>query len=387
MRCPCCLDAELDVFFEQARVPLMCNVLLSAPAEARNAPTGTIRLGFCQACGMIYNTAFTPSELSYGLGYENSLHFSPRFQAYAEELAHRLIRSLGLYEKTVVEIGCGQGDFLRLLCQFGNNRGLGIDTTYAGEPTPEDAFTVVRGHYSEIHAHLGADLVCCRHVLEHVEQPRKMLREVHRAASIRPGTVVFFEVPNMLYTLRDLGIWDVIHEHCSYFSPASLERLFLSAGFTPERLNTTFGGQFICLETRVSPRRADTPPSTATDALEELSLLVAVFAQHFQQKVDMWSERLQAMLAAGRQIALWGAGSKGVSFLSAVQGGAAIACAVDVNPRKWGRCLPLSARQVVSPDELTRWKVDTVLVMNPLYEAEIRDTLDRVGCRAELTLV
>jgi hypothetical protein len=125
----------------------------------------------------------------------------------------------------------------------------------------------------------------------------------------------------------------------------------------------------------------------ATESLTELARLVAGFAQHYRSKVDDWSERLRKMLIAGRQIAIWGAGSKGVTFLSTVPGATEITCAVDINPRKWGRFLPLSGSRVIPPEDLNRWNVDTILVMNPNYEAEIRETLDRVGCRAELALV
>jgi hypothetical protein len=224
-------------------------------------------------------------------------------------------------------------------------------------------------------------------VLEHIEQPRELVGRVRRAADSNPALVVYFEVPNVLYTLRELGIWDVIYEHCSYFARSSLERLFVDVGFLPYRSYTAFGAQFTCLEAGLRAQDASASPAQGSESLEELAHLVGAFARHFREKLDHANERLRRMLKQGRRIALWGAGSKGVSFLSSVDGGSAIACAVDINPRKWGRFLPLSAITVVSPEELGRFEVDTVLVVNPLYETEIKNALERVGCQAELCLV
>ena len=90
-----------------------------------------MRLGFCRICGHIFNDAFNPDHIEYIQDYENSLHFSPRFHQYAETLAADLVKRYGLYEKTIIEIGCGRGDFLKLLCELGKNRGIGFDPSHA----------------------------------------------------------------------------------------------------------------------------------------------------------------------------------------------------------------------------------------------------------------
>ena len=66
----------------------------------------------------------------------------------------------------------------------------------------------------------GADFVCCRHVLEHLPDPMALLGQLRESLDFRDDTVVFFEVPNGLFTLDRLGIWDIIHEHVSYFMPS-----------------------------------------------------------------------------------------------------------------------------------------------------------------------
>ena len=70
---------------------------------------------------------------------------------------------------------------------------------------------------------------------------------------------MFFEVPNSLYTLRDGGIWDLIYEHRSYFSPLSLARIFWGCGFEPLEIQETYGKQFLTIHA-VTGRSNGLPP-------------------------------------------------------------------------------------------------------------------------------
>ena len=109
--CPVCTSTNLEIFLELAQVPVFCNVLWKSHDEALHISKGDIRLTFCRTCGHVFNTAFDPGLIEYSLEYENSLHFSPRFQTYATSLAKRLIKTYNLYQKDIIEIGSGKGDF------------------------------------------------------------------------------------------------------------------------------------------------------------------------------------------------------------------------------------------------------------------------------------
>src|SRR5690606_26535194 len=109
----------------------------------------------------------------YSPGYENSLHHSPTFQGWARGLATRLVEGHGLAGGTALEIGCGAGGFLSLLCEAGMARGIGFDPSYAGAPdatvTDPSSLDLHRGLLDEADAPpvADADLAVCRHVMEH----------------------------------------------------------------------------------------------------------------------------------------------------------------------------------------------------------------------------
>jgi 2-polyprenyl-3-methyl-5-hydroxy-6-metoxy-1,4-benzoquinol methylase len=388
-RCPVCCHQGVDLFIEIEDVPVHCNLLWPTREAALNAPRGDIRLAFCNACGMIYNLALDPSRMQYTQAYENSLHFSPRFQAYAQALADRLIEQYQLRGKTIVEIGCGKGEFLSLLCQGGGNRGIGFDPSYDGSRDCGEGLgeiTFIHDFYSEAYAAYAADFICCRQVLEHIQNPRDFLLRLRRAIGNRRGTVVFFEVPNVLYTLRDLGIWDIIYEHCSYFSAASLARLFTGAGFHILKLYEAYEGQFICIE--ASPASAILPPDVAlTENLQELSGLVAVFAEHYRTKISRWRNYLRHTVQNGRRAVVWGAGSKGVTFLNTLKATDEIRYVVDVNPHKQGMFVVGSGQGIVPPNFLRSYQPHIVLVMNAVYQMEIAELLSALEVTASLSLV
>src|SRR4051794_11735162 len=123
--CPVCGAPDAAIFLE-IELPVNCSTLFGSRNEALAASRGAVALAFCDLCGMIFNSAFDPALLEYDGRYENSLNFSPAFQAYCRELADRLTVSYDLREKVVIEAGCGDGEFLVRLCESGHNRGIGF---------------------------------------------------------------------------------------------------------------------------------------------------------------------------------------------------------------------------------------------------------------------
>ncbi len=380
--CPVCASAVSGVFIEVSRVPVHCHILRRSREAALRAARGDIRLAHCPRCDHVFNVAFDPARMEYAAEYDNALDFSPRFRRYATSLAERLIARHGIADKAIVEIGCGDGAFLRLLCTLGDNRGVGFDPKRradAGAVGRDPAIRIIGDRYSARYADVPADLICCRHVLEHISQPQGFLAGVRDTIGDRSRTVIYFEVPNAAFTWRDLGVWDLIYEHCSYFSATSLDHLFRCCGFEAIVINEAYGGQFLCLEARPGPRDG-TSSSPAGDA-PSLRSEIEGFADRYREKVAFWRLQLEQMTAAGRRAVLWGAGSKAVSFLNVMRRGAeagadAIACVVDVNPRKCGCFVPGTGHEIVAPEALREVRPDVVIVMNPIYREEIAE---RVG--------
>jgi len=395
---PVCPESASIPLIDMDNVPVHCNVLWPTREAALSAPRGDIRLTYLPACGHTYNPAFDAALMEYTQEYENSLHFSPHFQEYATALANGLIAKYDLYGKDIVEIGAGKGDFLIMLCAMSGNRGWGYDPSYVPEPGyTAPNVTFVEDFYTEKYIDQRADLIVCRHVLEHIEDPDAFLAQVRRAVG-EQQSVVFFEVPNALWTLRRGGIWDVIYEHCSYYSPSSLAHLFQRHGFRVLAVNEVFGGQFLTIEATpagVEPAsdaaatggNGQVPAGSAAISADDLLALTAdahAFAASYAAKRDEWRARLRELAAAGQRGVVWGAGSKGVTFLNATGAGEEIVAVVDINPRKQGKYVAGTGQRIVAPTELATLRPDFVIIMNANYRAEIGEMLAEAGVAANV---
>ncbi len=379
--CVICGGSRVSTFVDTSAVPVFCNQLCHSRADAEAARKAEVRLGYCGDCGHVYNTSFDASLLEYGPEYENSLHFSGLFREYADRLVDDLLRRYELRNKRIVEVGCGRGDFLRALCRIGRNRGFGFDMSYPGElhRAPDSAnVTISREAFTERHHGLSPDFLCARHVLEHVAKPVSFLSELR--AGLSQGTPLYVEVPNVLFTLRDGGIWDIIYEHFSYFSPDSLWTALERCGFDVETIEEAFDGQFLAAHAR-----AGTPSSAPPhQPSRELSESVATFARDHGLKLGEWRTTLDELAVAGRRVVTWGAGSKGSTFANLLATAETIPYVVDLNPRKHGMFVAGTGARIVPPEFLAEYQPDVVVIMNPNYRNEIAGMLQGMGLSPEI---
>ena len=389
LRCPSCASAGPSPFYELGHVPAHDALLMPSRESALAGAHGDIRLAFCPSCGFIFNASFDPQLQAYAPGYEGTQAFSPTFSAFAQRLASDLIARYDLHGKDILEIGCGMGEFLTLLCQIGDNRGIGFDPAYVPGRVEDDALkrvTFVKDRYSERYAGLRADFLCCKMTLEHISDTAAFVRMVRRGIGDEQHAIIFFQVPNVVRILRELAFWDIYYEHCSYFSLGSLARLFARCGFDVLELWRDYGDQYLMLTARPSSGSPAPLPPQADDQAQ-LAAYVAHFAAKHAQKLAFWQRRLQEAQQKGRCTVLWGGGSKAVAFLTALGVRDEIACVVDLNPFKQGTYLPGTGHRIVSPESLRACQPDLVIVMNPIYRQEIAAEVRRLGLTPELLAV
>lgn len=380
--CRACGSSDIRVFHHQSGVPANSCLLLVDEAEALAFPTGDIDLGLCVSCGFIQNGSFDPSLAEYSERYEETQAFSPKFVEFAKELAGSWVRRHGLHGKRIVEIGCGKGEFLTYLAEAGIGSGVGIDPGVDPvriDSPAGDRLTWVQGFFDESYGPLEADAVVCRHTLEHISDVSGFLATIRRA--VTQGVVALFELPDAARVLEEAAFWDVYYEHCSYFTEGSVARLFERCGFEVIAIDLAYDDQYLVVEARASSPRQ----SGAVDDMDRIRAGVDHFAARYAASVDQWKGRLGEVARRGGTSVIWGASSKGVSFL--VAAGETVAAAVDINPNKHGMFIAGTGHRIIAPDDLVALAPDLVVVMNPIYLDEIGAELRSLGVAAEVTAV
>ncbi|MCU0533016.1 MAG: class I SAM-dependent methyltransferase [Hydrococcus sp. Prado102] len=384
--CPNCHHQGLSIFYEVRNVPVHSCLMLPTQQEALDFPCDDIILGHCDRCGFITNVAFDSKWSAYAPNYEDQQSFSPTFNQFAIDLADRLIEKYDLHNKDVVEIGCSKGDFLILLCTLGNNRGIGIDPSVVpGRVNSEAANRVafIREYYSEHHAEYVGDFICCRHTLEHIQPTAEFVQIVRRSIGDRLETAVFFEIPDTTRVLRDLSFEDIYYEHCSYFTPGSLARLFRFSGFEVTDLYQAYGNQYLLIEAKpvATPSKEVHPLEESRDRMAQD---VKYFATEIAKKLDRWKQQLEQWNRQGERVAIWGSGSKCVAFLTTLNAADKVQHVVDINPHRHGKFIPGVGKEIMPPEFLKEFQPDRVIVMNPIYCGEIQKMLDEMGVTTEV---
>lgn len=230
------------------------------------ARDGDLEFHQCQDCQLIFRTSLFGAEKER---YNGQTYFHSH--GYDQARAHR-IRKAG-YQISIVEeslqgspqgkklldVGCALGYTLEAAQQRGWEA-VGIDVSAL-------AVQYCREHGLE--AKISAleaidfpdssfDAAVLKHVMEHSPQPRQCMAELHRV--LRPGGVVFFDVPDARYykgqrRRADYSWYRRESEglnHYIYYTPATLGRLVTEAGFVITQIN---GPLFFWKQVRARPVR------------------------------------------------------------------------------------------------------------------------------------
>jgi hypothetical protein len=387
--CPNCLSTNVRPFYEVPQVPVHSCIMCKTKEDALKFPVGDVLLGFCNSCGFISNIVFDSMPQDYNPTYEDQQSFSATFNAFAKTLANRMVEKFDLHGKRVIEIGCGKGDFLVLLCELGGNRGVAIDPTCLAERQEgkaADKITWVQEYYSEKHGVYKGDLICCRHTLEHIHRTQEFVSLVRRSIGDQMNTDIVFELPSATRVFRDIAFEDIYYEHCSYFSPGSLARLFRICGFEVTGLSLEYDDQYLVLEARPAKTNMG-KPLPLEETVEEMSSYVDEFTERCRKKLDTWKKTINSLKSQGKRIAIWGSGSKCVAFMTTLGIQKEIENIVDINPHRHGKFIPGVAREVQSPEVFKESRPDVVIVMNSIYLDEISKQTRGMGLQPEFMSV
>ncbi len=376
----------MEVFFRVDSVPTNSCILLDSPEAARGWPRGRIALAFCSACGFVLNVAFDPKLTEYSARYEETQGFSPTFQDFHRGLAEGLVARHNLHGKRVVEIGCGKGEFLHLLCSLGDNRGLGFDPSYIesrDQAVRGDDVEFVADYFAGQYQVDEADFVACKMTLEHIPETGQFVRTIRESVQGGPDSVVFIQVPEARRILEHCAFEDIYYEHCSYFTPGSLAALMQRSGFHVLGTEVAYDSQYLTVEAKFNGASVS-PAARSSEELSELTSLVSSFTARAEKKITGWREDMLARTRDGQTVVVWGSGSKGVSFLTTLGIGDAIEHVVDINPHRQGYFMPGTGQRIVGPDDLVAVKPDCVVVMNAIYADEIGGMLGERGLEPDI---
>lgn len=355
------------------RVPANVSFLTSAPGT--ETPLSSI--GFKWHAGSQHLSIENFQPPSYYEDYVMTATYSDKMQAHQRSQLEKL---LTLHEgpaslRSFVEIGCGDGSFLKY-AQQRVPRVLGIEPSRRfAEEAMQAGFEVVIGYVGSKTPLTSEkfDSFASRQVFEHLPDPCDVLTGIRQM--LNPGAVGLIEVPNGQRALRLKRFFEFFPDHVNYYSANSLVALASDAGFNVISCQESFGGDYLELWLRNEP---------------DVERWFDEMTTHRDQVCAALAHKVGELAGQGNRVAIWGCGAKTLSILAACPPDLSpqIVAIIDSDPHKHGRYVANTVIPVVAPEQACTLQPNVVIVLALSYREEIAASVrQRIpGCKSILTL-
>jgi hypothetical protein len=392
MKCRHCNEPLHDSLIDLGSAPLS-NAYLTHDALSAAERWYPLRVLVCSRCWLAQTEDFAQASDLFDAEYAYFSGLSVSWLAHCERYAATMVERFGIDGASlVIEVAANDGSLIGCFHDLGIPS-LGVEPTAStaakarmrGINIVEDFFGTVLASRL-VDQGRQADLTVANNVLAHVPDVNDFVAGF--ALLLRERGVATFEFPHLLNLVRERQFDTIYHEHYSYLSLISVQRIFRENGlsvFDVEEL-PTHGGSL-----RVYAQRSDTGVRSVTPAVATLlsvemgaGMNDRAFYQLFQPAAERVKDDFVAFLIdarrAGKRVAAYGAAAKGNTLLNfAGIRGDLIAFVVDRAPSKQGKYLPGSRIPIVGEDQLREAKPDYVVLLPWNLRAELVKQLSYVG--------
>tara|TARA_R100001377_G_scaffold83047_1_gene64042 strand:- start:888 stop:2051 length:1164 start_codon:yes stop_codon:yes gene_type:complete len=313
---------------------------------------------------------------SYYDDYVMTASYSKKMQSLQKSQMERLVgfhKEMCSSLESFVEIGCGDGSFLKYAQNY-TNRVLGIEPSRIfSEEVSKLGFDVINGYVNSgtLLTTEKFDAFVSRQVFEHLPDPLDVLTGIKKL--LNPNAVGLIEVPNGKRSLRLSMFYDFFPDHVNYYSVNSLVSLATAAGFNVIECKESFESHYLELWLR-----------------NEVEIEVQFRNMLIQREAVCinFIDKISELVEQRKRIVIWGGGAKTLTILAASLGKEVLSIIgiIDSDPHKHGRYVPNSSILILGPENISSINPDVVFVLALSYRGEIADTVRQLIPTCELIL-
>jgi len=344
-----------------------------------------LKIKVCNHCWLVQTEDYAQADELFSSDYAYFSSTSTGWVAHAERYAEKIIRQLNLTKDSlVIEVASNDGYLLNNFLAAGIPC-LGIEPTASTAAAAEKlGIPVMREFFGE---QLGkqlatsgkqADLIAGNNVYAHVPDINDFTRGLK--AALKPGGTITLEFPHLMRLIENTQFDTVYHEHFSYLSLFTVDRIFKVAGLRVWDLEElpTHGGSLRIYGCHAEENR-ETTAAVSTMLAEEARRGLQTLAtyQHFQAKANRVKDNLLAFLIeqkrAGRRVAAYGAAAKGNTLLNyAGVKPDLLPFVCDAAAAKQGKFMPGSHIPILAPAALDENRPDYLMILPWNIAAEVK---------------
>src|SRR5450830_251574 len=384
MKCRHCAAALNLTMIDLGSAP-PSNAYLTAETLQTPEKYYPLRVLVCTHCWLAQTEDYTQAEDLFIPDYAYFSSTSSGWLSHAAKYAELMTHRLSLNEKSlVIEVASNDGYLLKNFVAAGIPC-LGIEPTASTAAAAESlGVPVLREFFGEkLGQHLAeagrrADLISGNNVYAHVPNINDFTLGLK--AALKPEGTITLEFPHLMQLLMHVQFDTIYHEHFSYLSLFTVERIFESAGlrvYDVEQLPTHGGSLRIygCHAENAKPMSPAVVSLRNDEALHGLRD-EAVYRQ-FQPKADKIKDDLLMFLIgqkrAGKTVVAYGAAAKGNTLLNyAGVKPDLLPIVCDAAVAKQGKFMPGSHIPIESPKILNEIVPDYLVILPWNIAAEVK---------------
>lgn len=383
MKCRHCLT-ELEHDFLNLGFAPPSNAYLTRADLTRPEKYYPLKVKVCHVCWLVQTEDYTQADELFGSDYAYFSSTSSGWVKHAAQFAQKVIEKYKLDVKShVIEVASNDGYLLSNFVRAGIPC-LGIEPTASTASAAEQlGIPVLREFFGEAMAidlaksGKQADLIVGNNVYAHVPDINDFTRGLKRA--LKSGGVITLEFPHVMQLIEQTQFDTVYHEHFSYLSLYTVQRIFHAAGlrvFDAEEL-PTHGGSLRVYGCHMDDKRV---PSDAVHAIlakeTRRGLQTLIAYQGFQARADAVKNALLAFLIEqkrqGKTVSAYGAAAKGNTLLNyAGIKQDLLAVVYDAALAKQGKFLPGSHIPILAADSIVKSQMDYLIILPWNIKSEV----------------
>jgi len=384
MKCRHCETPLQHGFLDLGFAP-PSNAYLSAADLTLPEKYYPLRLLVCDACWLVQTEDYAQADELFNADYAYFSSTSSGWLEHARRYAEQTIEALKLTPKSlVVEVASNDGYLLKNYVAAGIPC-LGIEPTASTAAAAEKlGIPVLREFFGEAlgrrlaAADQQADLIAGNNVYAHVPDINDFTRGLK--ALLKPAGCITLEFPHLLQLLAQTQFDTVYHEHFSYLSLYTVERIFAAAGLRVWQVDTvpTHGGSLRIYGCHAEDGRTE-DASVAAVREQEIQCGLRELATYsaFQARADRVKDGLVAFLIEakrdGKSVAAYGAAAKGNTLLNyAGVKPDLLPFVCDAAVAKQNKFMPGSHIPIFAPAELASRRPDYLVILPWNIATEVR---------------